>query len=169
MSEAAAQAFVFFLAGFETSASTATYALLELAMNQEIQRRLQREIDQVADGPEGFTFEKIESMEYLDMVLSETFRKYSAVAFLNRLCVEEYRIPVTSYTPCPRVMRLVTSSHGVHHDPDIYPRFAASSIPSYSGARTSRPGAARHSCSSARARETASASASACSRPSRRS
>ncbi|XP_023315986.1 cytochrome P450 6a2-like [Trichogramma pretiosum] len=121
MSEAAAQAFVFFLAGFETSASTATWALLELAMNQDIQHRLQREIDQVADGPEGFTFEKIESMEYLDMVLSETFRKYSAVAFLNRLCVEEYRIPGTSYT-VPRGMRLVISSHGVHHDPDIYPR-----------------------------------------------
>ena len=42
-----AQAFIFLAAGFESSGSTMSYALYELALQPEIQNRLRAEIMQV--------------------------------------------------------------------------------------------------------------------------
>jgi len=67
----AAQAFVFFLAGFETSSSTMTFCLYELSLHQDIQDRLRQEIDDVLQKHEGkITYEGIQEMEYLDKVVS---------------------------------------------------------------------------------------------------
>lgn len=68
--DAAAQTYLFFVAGFETSASTATYCFLELARNPKIQEKLQEEIDKVAESSSGFTFDTVMEMEYLDMVVA---------------------------------------------------------------------------------------------------
>lgn len=64
-----AQSFVFFFAGFETSSTTMTFALFELAMNQDLQDRLRAEINSVADTRERLTYDQIMKMEYLDKVV----------------------------------------------------------------------------------------------------
>ena len=67
----AAQAFVFYLAGFQTSSATMTFCLYELAMNPDIQERVRNEIDNVLDRHDGnITYEAISEMEYLDKVVS---------------------------------------------------------------------------------------------------
>ncbi|PNF26763.1 hypothetical protein B7P43_G18296, partial [Cryptotermes secundus] len=67
----AAQAFVFFLAGFETSSTTTTFCMYELSLHQDIQERLREEIDVVLKKHEGkITYEAIQEMEYLDKVVS---------------------------------------------------------------------------------------------------
>lgn len=81
LSEAAAQAFIFFLAGFETTSSTATYCLLELALNPDIQEKLYQEVAEVAKRPEGFTFDNVMEMEYLDMVFSGNYIKINHINF----------------------------------------------------------------------------------------
>ena len=71
MNSLAAQAFVFFVGGFETSSTTMTFCLYELSLHQDIQDRLREEIDVVLQKHDGkLTYEGIQEMEYLDKVVS---------------------------------------------------------------------------------------------------
>lgn len=68
--EIAAQCFVFFLAGFETSATTMTFALYELAENKDIQDKLREEINAVLEKYGGqITYDAIMEMNYLDKLV----------------------------------------------------------------------------------------------------
>lgn len=67
----AANAFVFFIAGFETTASTISYVLYELAMNPEIQVKLREIIKHKFDENEGtLTYDTLKELKYLDMVIN---------------------------------------------------------------------------------------------------
>lgn len=68
--EIAAQCFVFFVAGFETSSTTMTFALYELARHKDIQTNVRKEIETVLAKYDGqITYEAIQSMKYLDQVI----------------------------------------------------------------------------------------------------
>lgn len=68
--EIVAQSFVFFIAAFDTSATTLTYALLEMARNPDIQIRLRNEIKQVIKKYNGeFTYDAMLDLPYLDQVI----------------------------------------------------------------------------------------------------
>lgn len=70
LNEVAAQCFIFYFAGFETSASTMTFALLELALNKDIQDRLRQEILNVLEKHEGnISYEAIMEMSYLNKIV----------------------------------------------------------------------------------------------------
>ena len=70
------QALAFLLAGYETSASTLTFALYELALHPEIQQSLRAEILQVLSKHDGnVTYDGIQDMSYLDRVVSGEERK----------------------------------------------------------------------------------------------
>lgn len=71
VNEIAAQAFIFFLAGFETSATTLTYALYELALNKEIQDRARHEIRAVLKKHNGqFTYDAMMEMTFVEQIIS---------------------------------------------------------------------------------------------------
>ncbi|KAH8410873.1 hypothetical protein KR222_005602, partial [Zaprionus bogoriensis] len=118
----AAQSFVFFVAGFETSSSTMSFCLYELALQPEIQERLRDEIEEVLkETPNGeLTYDAIGKMTYLDQVLSETLRKHTIVAHLVRQAIEDYKVPNT-YHVIEKGTTVLISTHSIHHDPEIYP------------------------------------------------
>lgn len=67
LNEIAAQAFVFFSAGFETSSTTLSYCLYELAKNPELQKRVHSEIDRVFAAHNGqLTYETVTDMIFLE-------------------------------------------------------------------------------------------------------
>jgi cytochrome P450 family 6 len=65
------QAFIFLFAGYETSSSTMSFALYELALHPEIQHSLRAEILQVLSEQDGkLTYDSVQGMSYLDRVVS---------------------------------------------------------------------------------------------------
>ena len=80
----AAQAFVFFLAGFETSSTTMTFCLYELACNPDIQTRLREEIDAVLSKYDGkITYEAINEIDYLDKVINGEYLTFLKSTFTH--------------------------------------------------------------------------------------
>jgi cytochrome P450 len=67
----ASQAFIFFVAGFETSSSALSFCLHELSVNPEIQEQLRNEIDFTLEKCKGkITYDAVQSMSYIDQVLA---------------------------------------------------------------------------------------------------
>ncbi|KAM0725020.1 putative cytochrome P450 6a13 [Formica fusca] len=117
----AAQAFGFFAAGYETSSNTIAFCLHELALNQEIQERTRREIhDAIETRDNKLTYDAVQEMKYLDMVILETLRKYPPAPLISRKCEYNYQIP-NSKVELPAGMRVIIPIYGFHHDPNYYP------------------------------------------------
>ena len=75
--EVIAQSFVFLIAGYETSSNTLGLTSHHIATHPEVQEKLQQEIDSVwTDGEQVPTYETVNELPYLDMVISETLRLY---------------------------------------------------------------------------------------------
>lgn len=73
--EIAAQAFVFYLAGFETSSTTLAFTLHSLAHHQDIQQKARDEVNEVLEKYEGeWTYEAIVELNYVEQVISESLR-----------------------------------------------------------------------------------------------
>lgn len=70
MDEAAAQAFIFFLAGFETTSTTISFALFEMTLNNEIQTRARKEVRDILEKYDGkLTYEAVMEMNYVEMII----------------------------------------------------------------------------------------------------
>ncbi|KAH8401696.1 hypothetical protein KR009_007399 [Drosophila setifemur] len=119
--ELLAQAFIFFVAGFETSSTTMGFALYELARNQDVQNKLRKEINDVLGKHNNeFTYEGIKEMKYLEQVVMETLRKYPVLAHLIRKTENDYSPEDNKYF-IAKGTTVVIPSLGIHYDPDIYP------------------------------------------------
>ncbi|XP_011630895.1 probable cytochrome P450 6a13 isoform X1 [Pogonomyrmex barbatus] len=117
----AAQAFVFFAAGYETSSNTIAFCLYELALNQDIQDKTRREVCGAIEAQGGkLTYDAVQEMKYLDMVILETLRKYPPAPLLSRRCEHKYQIPNTE-VELPVGIRVIIPIYGLHHDPTYYP------------------------------------------------
>jgi cytochrome P450 family 9 len=92
--ELLAQCFGFFFAGFETVSSVMTFFAGELVVDPEIQKKLQNEIDEVFKSLDGetLTYEHVQKMKYMDMVLCEVLRKWPAAPITDRMCTKEFNL-----------------------------------------------------------------------------
>uniref|UniRef100_A0AAT9UTS9 Cytochrome P450 6PZ13 n=1 Tax=Maconellicoccus hirsutus TaxID=177089 RepID=A0AAT9UTS9_MACHI len=116
----AAQVFLFFIAGFETSSTTLSYALLELSLNPSVQDEVRREIHQVlTSNDDQLSYDVAKKMTYTDMVIAETLRKYPPAARIFRRCCENYTIPQTEVI-IPANTSVVISVYGIHMDEKYY-------------------------------------------------
>ncbi|XP_037904183.1 probable cytochrome P450 6a13 isoform X2 [Hermetia illucens] len=119
--EIAAQAFIFFLAGFETSSTNMTYSLYELAKNTEIQEKARREINEVLEKHSGeFTYDAMMEMTYIGHINNESLRKYPPASLLIRKCNCDYQIP-NSDRIIEKGTRVLIPAYSIHRDPDIWP------------------------------------------------
>lgn len=121
MNEIAAQAFVFFLAGFETSSSAMNFCLYELALNKEYQDKVRDEINTVLDKYNGVvTYDVVSELKYMGQCIDETLRKYPPVPMLPRKCVKNYKIPESDIV-IEKGTRIFVPCYPLHHDPEFFP------------------------------------------------
>lgn len=66
----AAQCYVFFLGGFETSSTVITFCLFELSRNQDIQDKLRTEIKYVLKKYGELSYDAVMEMNYMDKVIN---------------------------------------------------------------------------------------------------
>ena len=117
--EIIAQSVVFLLAGYETTASTLTYCLYELSMNEDIQERLYEEISEAHQVDPNLGHNTVMKLKYLDAVLSETLRKYSPALILNRECSEDYYIEELNLT-MEKNTSISIPVYPIHHSEEYY-------------------------------------------------
>lgn len=118
LDEVSAQAFVFFLASFETSSSAMNFLLIELLRNKKIQRKVQDEIDETF-ATQGVTYESVKNLKYLEACLLETLRKYPPVPILTRQCTSDFKIPDSDLV-LPKGIDVSIPVFALHRDPEIY-------------------------------------------------
>lgn len=117
----AAQTFMFFLAGFETSSTTIGFTLFELALNQDIQDKLRNEINECIEKHNGeFNYDAMIEMTYMEKVVKETLRKYPLVTNLVRRAIDNYPTSKPNYV-IPKGAMVFIPADAIHHDPEIYP------------------------------------------------
>ncbi|XP_011705528.1 PREDICTED: cytochrome P450 9e2-like [Wasmannia auropunctata] len=126
LNDIVSQAFIFFIAGFETSATLMCLVAHELAVNRDVQDRLYQEVQQhLVDGNGEISYESLMKMSYMDMVTSETLRKYPLTVFLDRRCAKRYELP-PSQPGCKNVIvepndGLLFPAYAIQRDPKYFP------------------------------------------------
>ncbi|KAL6425009.1 hypothetical protein ACFW04_009369 [Cataglyphis niger] len=119
------QAFIFFLAGFDTSSTLMCFLAHELAVNRDIQDRVREEVQQHVDENNEISYESLSKITYMDMVINETLRKYPPVVFTDRFCNKNYKLP-PSQPGCKSVIvesgsLMMIPVYGLHRDPKYFP------------------------------------------------
>ncbi|KAH8253638.1 hypothetical protein KR032_006338, partial [Drosophila birchii] len=121
-----AQAAIFQTAGFETSSSTMTLTLYELAHKEELQDRLRQEISDFFGEEDQISYERIQEMPYLSQVVNETLRKYPIVGYAERECSqpaegEKFTLSPHSDMELPHGMSVYVSTLAIQRDPQYWP------------------------------------------------
>jgi len=112
------QALLFFMAGFDTTATTLTNVLYLLAKNPEVQGKLHdlivERIEQIGD----VNHEMIQDFPYLDHVITETLRLYPPLPRLDRTCNKDYEY---NGIKIRKGMLVKIPTHVLHHSAEYYP------------------------------------------------
>uniref|UniRef100_A0A6M2DZN4 Putative cytochrome n=1 Tax=Xenopsylla cheopis TaxID=163159 RepID=A0A6M2DZN4_XENCH len=125
--EITGQALLFFLAGFETISTATSFTIYELVLNQEAQKTLQEEIDEVCvelknSNKTQVDYERLHKMKYLDMVVSEGLRKWPGAPFTDRICNRNYTMEdyEGNKYEVQKGDALMLPIYNLHHDEKYY-------------------------------------------------
>ncbi|GIY25221.1 cytochrome P450 3A8 [Caerostris darwini] len=121
LDELVAQCVIFFLAGYETTATTLSCASYLLALNPDVQDRLREEVVRALEETRGeLTYETIHNMKYLDNVIAETLRMFPPAVRLERFADADYKLGDTGIV-IPKGMGVNIPTYAMHRDPKHFP------------------------------------------------
>lgn len=113
------QSAMFFVAGRETSITTLTFTLAELAKRPDIQKRMREEIKEKLE-KYGMTYEGVQDMKYLFQVVSEVLRLYPPAPLIERTAIEDYKIQGSDLV-IKKGTPVYVALYGLHRDPKYHP------------------------------------------------
>lgn len=118
--EIMAQGWVFFIAGYETTATTLTFCSYELALHPEVQDRLYEEVQSAVDSDGEISYETLSKLPFLDAVLSETLRMYPPVIRLERRAIiGNYKLGDTGLV-LKKDQEVEIPVYAIHHSEQFY-------------------------------------------------
>ncbi|XP_060535693.1 probable cytochrome P450 6a14 [Cylas formicarius] len=119
--DVAASMFIFYGAGFETTSTTTSFLLYELACHQDIQDRLRDEIREVLEKHGGkLTYEGLQEMHYGQKCIDETLRLYPPLAVHMRKCSKRYQVPDSDLVINKGDVAILPA-FSIHRDPNVFP------------------------------------------------
>uniref|UniRef100_A0A8D0Q3I1 Cytochrome P450 3A n=1 Tax=Sus scrofa TaxID=9823 RepID=A0A8D0Q3I1_PIG len=116
--EMVAQGIIFIFAGYEPTTDSLSFLFYKLATHPDVQRKLQEEIDATFPNKAPPTYESLEQMEYLDMVLNESLRLFPLTARLERVCKKDVEIHGVFI---PQGTVVMVPIYTIHQDPGHWP------------------------------------------------
>ena len=117
--EIIAQAWLFWLAGFETTGNMLSFCFYSLAVNPDCQEKLYQEVSSSVDANGNIDYDTLTKLPYLDACLSETLRIYPALMALDRIVSENYTLPTTNIE-LPKGTIVNIPIYALHHDEKYY-------------------------------------------------
>ncbi|GBP17682.1 hypothetical protein EVAR_8671_1 [Eumeta japonica] len=115
-----AQCFIFFAAGFETSATTASFLLYELAKDQKSQERARQEIRDWLHKRDGrLVYECVTELPFLEQCMDETLRLYPVLGVITREVSDSYRF--ADGLSVERGLRVHLPVFHLHRNPKYFP------------------------------------------------
>lgn len=123
-SELVSQCFLFFLGGYDTITSALLAASYELSINQQVQQKLFDEINESERNLNGkpITYDGIQKMKYLDMVISEVMRIRPTATLIDRICSKDYELQIDGRkVKIGKGTQLWIPIYGYHHDHKYFP------------------------------------------------
>lgn len=121
--ELISQCFLFFLAGYDTITSALLATAYELSLNPEVQEKLYNEIDQSERNLNGkpMSYEGLQKLKYLDMVVTEVLRLRPTATFIDRVCTKDYELQIDERKiKISKGTQLWIPIYGYHHDPKYF-------------------------------------------------
>ncbi|XP_064470461.1 cytochrome P450 3A6-like [Ornithodoros turicata] len=122
LDDTVAQVFTLMLGGTDTVASTLVYVFHNLVLRPEHQEKVIEEIDRVI-GKEEVTYEKLQSLEYLEAVINETLRIYTPDSYIMRYCTKKTTLRGIELNPGNVIYIPVQAIHmdpEFHHEPETF-------------------------------------------------
>uniref|UniRef100_U5EKC8 Putative cytochrome n=1 Tax=Corethrella appendiculata TaxID=1370023 RepID=U5EKC8_9DIPT len=117
----AAQSLLFLIAGFETTSSTLTFALFNLARHTDVQDKVREEIQRTLAEHDGeISYAALKDMKYIDQVINETLRLFSPLGTVTRVAKTDFLLADTKMF-IPKGQIIVIPVHAIHRDANIYP------------------------------------------------
>ncbi|XP_053974933.1 cytochrome P450 9e2-like, partial [Hylaeus volcanicus] len=120
-----AQAFIFFLGGFDSNVTMMAFSAYHIGIDPEIQRKVHKEIDEVLAKCDGeATYDAINDMKYLEAVMYEALRMYPVISVLERVCTKPFELPPALPGLKPHVLQkgdyIWVPIYGFHYDPNHF-------------------------------------------------
>ncbi|MEW5314604.1 MAG: hypothetical protein WDW38_006087 [Sanguina aurantia] len=112
------QAFIFIIAGYETTANTLAFAIYLLAVNPEAEARLVEEVDAFCQA-RAITTADLDKFPYADAVVKEALRLHAPVGSTIRLATEELQVLGKTI---PKGAFLSFPAHTFHNSEHFWPR-----------------------------------------------
>nr|QUF59371.1 cytochrome p450 CYP3044B4 [Brachionus angularis] len=112
------QAIMFLFAGYETSSIALNLISYNLATHPECQDLLCQEVDKILEKYGEISYDSVQEMNYMNMVIDETLRMYPPALRFDRVAKEDYEYEDIKIK---KGQIISVPIWALHHDEEVYP------------------------------------------------